>query len=200
MASVITKQCSPIKRLDSSLSTEQIFPCYTMSRHRKMKIPHLSSTHQEREASYSPFFIAITNHIANRPADRSTRQLDIGTPVLYVNRRGGVGEQRRSPSQARENGRFIVPLTAWRKCTRCMKCSTSCNDPCFIPVGVGWACKSCQVAVRWLALSHIHSLQLGRLVDHGRACCCGPVTVLYRSVSHFSCCAASLSIVMRLTC
>jgi hypothetical protein len=97
-----------------------------------------------RRASSSPFFIAITNHIANRPADRSTRQLDIGTPVLYVNRRGGVGEQRRSPSKARENGQFRVPLTAWRKCTRCMKCSTSCNDPCFTPVGVGWACKSCQ--------------------------------------------------------
>jgi hypothetical protein len=145
-----------------------------------------------RRASSSPFFIAITNHIANRPADRSTRQLDIGTPVLYVNRRGGVGEQRRSPSKARDDSRFIVPLTAWRKCTRCMKCSTPCNGPCFIPVGVGWACKSCQVAVRWLALSHIHSLQLGRLDDHGRACCCEPVTVLYRSASHFFllCCSA----------
>jgi hypothetical protein len=141
-----------------------------------------------RRASSSPFFIAITNHIANRPADRSTRQLDIGTPVLYVNRRGGVGEQALQAcagaiqsSTARKNGRFIVPLTAWRNCTRCMqqakKWSISCNDPCFIPAKRGMDAAS-RVNLPFAGLcsrTSTLSLRTAICVDHGRECCCEPV-------------------------
>ena len=57
----------------------------------------------------------LHSNIASSTADRSTYLLDIGTPVLYVNRRGGVGEQRCKRAGAIQSstadGRYTVPLT-----------------------------------------------------------------------------------------
>jgi hypothetical protein len=82
---------------------------------------------------------------------RST--LDIGTPVLYVNRAGwrrsgsGVAGARAGAfpasqrGEARKDGGFVVPLARSRVCTRCMRgsemCSIPCNDPCFMLVERG---------------------------------------------------------------
>ena len=130
----------------------------------------------------------LHSNIASSTADRSTYLLDIGTPVLYVNRRGGVGEQALQAragaiqsSTARKNGRFIGPLTAWRNCTRCMqqakKWSISCNDPCFIPAKRGMDAAS-RVNLPFAGLcsrTSTLSLRTAICVDHGRECCCEPV-------------------------
>jgi hypothetical protein len=75
--------------------------------------------------------------------------------------------------EARKNSGFIVPLTRWRVCTRCMreaKCALL-HAPtlvsCWSSVGLWMSsyCTSCQLAVRWISgrlarLSVAHPFQL----------------------------------------